>query len=418
MNKWEYKRIDHLGKIVTGKTPSSNYPEDFGLVYPFITPTDIPNTQKYISTERFLSEKGFETLKNIKLPPKSVCVVCIGATIGKVCTTNVLSVSNQQINSIITNEMNNSDYIYYLSTTVRDTLVSFAGGAATPLVNKSLFSSIKVPVPNISIQRKIAAILSAYDDLIENNNRRIGILEKMAGELYREWFIRFRFPGHEKVKVVKGVPEGWEVKKIGDIISFKYGYTETSIEDDQYPKYLRVMDINKYSYIKWSIVPNCRIDENKKDKYLLKKYDLVIARMASPGKVAIIERDINAVFASYLIKMTIDQNSILPYYTFYTLTNNYYQGLFENADTSATRGSINGQVLSGFQIIIPPIDVQRKFNSQIIQIRNELNNLVMQNENLSYTRDRLLSRLMSGKIAVKEMSIEFPPSMKEEATVA
>jgi type I restriction enzyme S subunit len=95
------------------------------------------------------------------------------------------------------------------------------------------------------IQRKIAAVLSTYHDLIENNNRRIAILEKMAEELYREWFVRLRFLGHEKVKIVKGVPEGWEVKRIGDILSFKYGYTESAIEDNQYPKFLRVMDINK-----------------------------------------------------------------------------------------------------------------------------------------------------------------------------
>ncbi len=80
---------------------------------------------------------------------------------------------------------------------------------------------IKIPLPPLPIQRKIAAILSAYDELIENNNRRIAILEKMAEEIYREWFIRLRFPGHEKVKVVKGVPEGWEVKKIKNIVDRK-----------------------------------------------------------------------------------------------------------------------------------------------------------------------------------------------------
>jgi type I restriction enzyme S subunit len=112
------------------------------------------------------------------------------------------------------------------------------------------------------------------------------------------------------------------------------------------------MDINKASYVKWSEVPNCKIDENEKEKYLLNKLDLVIARMASPGKVAIIERDINAVFASYLIKMTLNKKIILPYYAFYTLTNDYYQGLFSNTDTSATRGNINGKIISNFQIII------------------------------------------------------------------
>jgi type I restriction enzyme S subunit len=162
-------------------------------------------------------------------------------------------------------------------------------------------------------------------------------------------------------------------------------------------------------------VPNCKIDENEKEKYLLKKSDLVIARMASPGKVAIIERDINAVFASYLIKMTLDINNILPYYAFYTLTNDYYQGLFSNADTSATRGNINGQIISRFQIIIPPLELQKLFEKQILSIRNTLNNFVIQNETLTIIRDRLLTRLMSGKIDVENLDIQFPDSMKEEA---
>src|SRR5205807_1759682 len=107
-------------------------------------------------------------------PQKSVCVVCIGATIGKVCMTQQPSLSNQQINSIISNKgEHDADFVYYLSTTLRDSLVAFAGGAATPIVNKSAFSSIKLLVPEFRLQRAIAAILSAYDELIENNRRRI-----------------------------------------------------------------------------------------------------------------------------------------------------------------------------------------------------------------------------------------------------
>src|SRR5205823_9096058 len=108
--------------------------------------------------------------------------------------------------------------------TLRDALVAFAGGAATPIINKSAFSSIKLLVPKYEAQRKIAAILSAYDELIENNRRRIALLEKLAEEIYREWFVRLRFPGHEKVKVVKGVPEGWERKYLPELADITYGF--------------------------------------------------------------------------------------------------------------------------------------------------------------------------------------------------
>ena len=315
----------------------------------------------------------------------------------------------------------NTRYIYESFKLFLKSFEQTSTGATTKFLTMGILNNLWISKPHISIQRKIAAVLSAYDDLIENNNRRIAILEKMAEELYREWFVRLRFPGYDSVGAgfkpapTKGVPEGWEVKRIGDILSFKYGYTESAIEDNQYPKFLRVMDINKTSYIKWSEVPNCKIDENEKEKYLLKKSDLVIARMASPGKIAIIERDINAVFASYLIKMTLDTNNILPYYAFYTLTNDYYQGLFSNADTSATRGNINGQIISRFQIIIPPLKLQKLFEKQILSVRNTLNNFVIQNETLTIIRDRLLTRLMSGKIDVEHLDIQIPDSMKEDA---
>jgi type I restriction enzyme S subunit len=103
-------------------------------------------------------------------------------------------------------------------------LNDFAGGAAQPLLNQTILGKMVFRIPPFPIQRKIAAILSAYDDLIENNNRRIAILEKMAEELYREWFVRLRFPGHENTKIVKGVPEGWEVKKLPEIAEITYGF--------------------------------------------------------------------------------------------------------------------------------------------------------------------------------------------------
>src|SRR5205823_6521808 len=107
--------------------------------------------------------------------------------------------------------------------TLRDALVAFAGGAATPIINKSAFSSIKLLVPKYEAQRKIAAILSAYDELIENNKRRIALLETLAEEIYREWFVRLRFPGHERLPVIKGVPSGWSLKRFHEIVEFYIG---------------------------------------------------------------------------------------------------------------------------------------------------------------------------------------------------
>ncbi|MDP3195379.1 restriction endonuclease subunit S, partial [Tabrizicola sp.] len=106
-------------------------------------------------------------------------------------------------------------------------LNSLAGGSAQPLLNQTILSRIDALIPNFGEQKKIAAILSTYDELIENNQRRIALLEKMAEEIYREWFVRLRFPGHEKVKIIKGAPEGWKLVKLEHAFKFTGGGTPT-----------------------------------------------------------------------------------------------------------------------------------------------------------------------------------------------
>jgi len=125
---------------------------------------------------------------------------------------------------------NDPDFVFYLASLLRGTLEAYAGGAATPIVNKSSFSKIKLRVPQHDIQQKIAAILTAYDDLIEVNKRRIALLEKMAEELYREWFVRLRFPGYQNTRFVKGVPEGWEMKRFSELVEMNPSETLPSSE--------------------------------------------------------------------------------------------------------------------------------------------------------------------------------------------
>jgi type I restriction enzyme S subunit len=218
---------------VTGKTPPSARPDLFGNHYPFLTPTDIDGARRYIEPERFISSKGHDFQPQLLLPERTVCVVCIGATIGKICMTTRPSFTNQQINSVVVNEAEHDPFfIYHLFKTLRDELKSHAGGAATPIINKTAFSAIEVSVPSLPVQRRIAAILSAYDELIENSQRRIEILEEAARNLYREWFVHFRFPGNEKLRKVASplgdIPQGWEVKKLGDIADISWGDTSTT----------------------------------------------------------------------------------------------------------------------------------------------------------------------------------------------
>jgi type I restriction enzyme S subunit len=218
---WRKLTVGQIGRVVTGKTPPTKRPELYGDKYPFITPTDISDNLHTVTAARYLSAEGYRYQKNLLIPTGAICYTCI-ASIGKVCIATRPSFTNQQINSIIVDSTQyDHRFIYYLLRHETDRIKALASGAAAPIINKTAFSEVELLVPPLPTQHKTAAILSAYDDLIENNTRRIAILEKMARLIYREWFVHFRFPGHEQVRMVDSplgrIPEGWEVRKLGEI---------------------------------------------------------------------------------------------------------------------------------------------------------------------------------------------------------
>jgi len=159
------------------------------------------------------------------------------------------------------------------------------------------------------------------------------------------------------------------------------------------------MDINKSSYITWESVPNCKIESPELEKYRLNKFDILIARMADPGKVAINEQNVNAVFASYLIRLSIKNARCTPYWLFYTLSSDFYQGKLVGMDSSSTRGSINAPNILSLEVRLPPSEAKMiEFEKRVETTRAKLNNLLNQIATLRQMRNKLLPRLMSGQI--------------------
>ncbi|NBU76065.1 MAG: restriction endonuclease subunit S, partial [Planctomycetes bacterium] len=195
---WRLTKLKELGKVVTGSTPSTLKPENFGQGYLFIKPPDLhEGRRKIFETETEISDLGAQTQYGRLLPANTPFVVCIG-TIGKLGLTTRPSFTNQQINSVLVNqEQHDSLFVYYLLKNSIPEVKQLNGGSASGRenVNKSTFENIAVRVPPLSVQQRIAGILSAYDDLIENSQRRIKILESMARALYRELFVRGNAPG-------------------------------------------------------------------------------------------------------------------------------------------------------------------------------------------------------------------------------
>ncbi len=280
------------------------------------------------------------------------------------------------------------------------------GGVAQGNANAQVLASFPFDLPPLRTQQGVADMLSAYDDLMEGNRRRMKLLEDAARLLYQEWFVRLRFPDHERVRIINGVPEGWERIHLADKVTTQYGYTETATDEEVGPKFLRGTDINKAPHIDWSTVPYCPIDDAEKRKYQLRVGDILVIRMADPGKVAIVERDIDAVFASYLIRIVPTDARLTPYYLFYSLSGDAYQGFISGVCEKSTRKTASAPLLVDFHLNLPPEPLARLFEEAVQPLRRQVTILLIQNEKLRAARDLLLPRLMSGEVEVSALSAD------------
>jgi type I restriction enzyme S subunit len=283
-------------------------------------------------------------------------------------------------------------------------------GATMASLNQEILR--QVPLPDLAREQQdlAVAVLQTIDDLIDNGRRRVEVLEKMASTIYREWFVHFRYPGHETAAMVDSpfglIPDKWERTALTDLVDTQYGYTESASDVEIGPRYLRGMDINKHSYIDWSTVPYCPIDDTLLSKFRINVGDIFVIRMADPGKVGICEIETNAVFASYLVRLRPSSDLISPYFLFFTLSADEYQGWVTGASTGATRKSVSAKVMTEPRIVLPPRRVQQEFEELIRPIRSLMTQLVEQNSTLSALRDRLLPKLVTGRIDVSSLDLD------------
>ena len=188
----------------------------------------------YISKgENFLTEKGLKS--GTRLLPKNTLLFSSRAPIGYVALAANPICTNQGFKSIVCDEKQVVPlYLYYYMKANLDYIKLFGTGATFPEISGKTMGKIKVEIfKSLDVQHRIASILSTYDTLIENNTKRIRLLEKMAENLYKEWFVRFRFPGHENVEMENGLPKGWSRGSLSDVCEFKRGKNITSSEMEE-----------------------------------------------------------------------------------------------------------------------------------------------------------------------------------------
>lgn len=218
-------------KVTSGGTPKTTNEA-------FYNPREVPwlktaevNYGRIYDTETYISKEGLARSSAKLIPENSVIIAMYGQgdTAGRVAINKIPLCTNQACcNLIINHDIADYEYVYYVLSTLYNKLVSLKNGGAQPNLNTGIIKAVKIPFPDLTTQQKIAQILSKYDDLIENNQKQIKLLEEAAQRLYKEWFVDLRFPGYENVKIVDGVPEGWENTKLVDIADIIMGQSPKS----------------------------------------------------------------------------------------------------------------------------------------------------------------------------------------------
>lgn len=387
METKEYRLKQVTEKITKGTTPS-NIGESFteeGIMY---FRSELIGKSKYIDKSDgllFISNETHEKLKRSQIQKNDLLFSMAGIYLGKISLVgdeDFPANTNQAVAIIRFNSKEiDLEYVYYYMTQrwYNIYINSLTAQAAQPNINLEQIGNLKLNLPPLPTQQKIASILSAYDDLIQNYKKQIEALQTAASELYKEWFVRFRFPGWQNAKFENGIPEGWKVVLASELGEFVRGKNITAEE----------MQEGMIPVISAGIEPSGFHNQSN-----VKGVSLTISNSgANAGYLQINYSDIWAADCSYC-------NSAKHIYFYYELLNNMRVVLF-NLQKGAAQPHVYAKDINKMKILLPPSELIETANKKIKLMHEKMYSLQQQITNLTQQRDLLLPRLMSGKLEVE-----------------
>lgn len=379
---FEQKRLDELGTIITGKTPSTKNEEFWDGKIPFVTPKDIQGTKHIFETERYITHKGLNSVKGARLPIGAICVSCIG-NIGYLGITMHECVSNQQINSLIVNGDNDKDYVYYLLKSMWPYFKNYEGQSTTlSILNKTQFSKIIVEVPSLANQKKISSILSKIDEKIELNNKINNNLEQQARLLFKSWFVDYLPFGCI-------VPTDWQTMTLGEVSNMSAGgdkpkvVTQYRDETCKYPIYSNgLSDDGLYGYTNEPKI----FDES-----------VTVSARGTIGFVCL--RHIPYVPIVRLVTLIPKANVMDAKYLYLYLNQLHIRG------TGTTQQQLTVPDFRKTTILVPTKSVLDHFSDIVTPLFTEKWANDEENSSLADLRNTLLPKLLSGELDVSDIDL-------------
>jgi type I restriction enzyme S subunit len=371
--RWGPATLDSLClHTFSGGTPPTNNDAYYGGDIPWLRTQEV-TFGRIFDTEIKITETGLKNSSAKWVPEKSVIVAMYGNSAGRSAINEIPLTTNQACcNLIIDPDKADYRYVFYALLRSYETLKGLSRGAAQNNLNAAQVKAFTIPAPPVQVQQDIGDILSSYDDLIENNRRRMALLEESARLLYREWFVRLRFPGHEHTRIVDGLPEGWERKTLGDSITLNYGKAlkaEIRVEGD-YPVYGSSGIVGTH------------------EKPLVKCPAIILGRKGNVGSVYWSSKSFYPIDTVYFV--TPESSSL---YLFYALKNMHF------ISTDVAVPGLNRDFAYSRPLLHPPVTLLRSFHETVDPMHAQLDKLDETNQKLRAARDLLLPRLMSGELA-------------------
>ena len=399
MSEWKITRVSQMAEILSGGTPKTEVEEYWNGNIPWLSVKDFAgDARKVYDSEKHISELGLNSSATQLLYPGDLIISARG-TVGEIAQIGKTSAFNQSCYGLRVADGYSSDYLYYMLKYQVRYLKSVANGAVFDTIVVKTFDRMKASVPDLPTQKRIADVLSAYDDLIENNNRRIALLEKAAQELYKEWFVRFRFPGCENVKFENGLPEGWTIKRMNDFCYVTDGTHDTPKPlDEGFPLITGRCIKNGFVDFDEAYCISEKDHENIKKRSGLSSGDILFSNIGTVGNCCIV--DYSREFSVKNVIIFKPNDMIQTAYLYYWMTSHSMQEIFATQTNGASQQFVGLTFMRRYKILVPTQKVLTAFGDKILPILEQKRMLHDNNLNLAKQRDLLLPRLMSGKLEV------------------
>lgn len=351
---------------------------------PFITISDIDSSNRLnLDVKQFVPEEYYNNLKDIRKAQRNDILYSVVGSFGipviikgndKFAFQRHIAILRPDSTKVI------PDYLFYIMKSYDFYMQadSVAIGAAQRTISLTALRNMTVELPSMDVQKKIATTLSRYDSLIDNYQKQIKLLEEAAQRLYKEWFVNLRFPGHENTKIVDGVPEGWEKKKLGSIAPILTGKKDANYgtPDGNYPFF------------------TCSQEPIKAPSY---SFDAEAVLLAGNGdfNVKLYRGKFEAYQRTYVL---IPSNADLLYVLYNSVAKNMVK--LANGASGSTIKFLTKRMIENIDVLVPTNTILNEYNSLRRKIQQDLENIKSQLRLLTESRDRLLPKLLSGEIEV------------------